>query len=131
MELRHMDLLLVSAKLNLRSLLRMEQTPCAAALNMEYKRCSSCIPGLGALTGYYQPGQLSPGFLLAYLSTLRNPLAELTAIGRVPTWRIGERPSDMKASCETSRITLTNKQSRTYSSIVRRGVDLFKNPDFN
>ncbi|UYV79882.1 hypothetical protein LAZ67_18000972, partial [Cordylochernes scorpioides] len=27
---------------------------------MEYKRCSSCIPGLGALTGYYQPGQLSP-----------------------------------------------------------------------
>ncbi|UYV61470.1 hypothetical protein LAZ67_1004964 [Cordylochernes scorpioides] len=37
----------------------------------------------------------------------------------------------MKASCETSRITLTNKQSRTNSSIVRRGVDLFKNPDFN
>ncbi|UYV73202.1 K02A2.6-like [Cordylochernes scorpioides] len=34
--------------------------PCAAAPNMEYKRCSSCIPGLGALTGYYQPGQLSP-----------------------------------------------------------------------
>ncbi|UYV80181.1 hypothetical protein LAZ67_18001907 [Cordylochernes scorpioides] len=31
------------------------------APNMEYKRCSSCIPGLGALTGYYQPGQLSPG----------------------------------------------------------------------
>ncbi|UYV62791.1 hypothetical protein LAZ67_2001958 [Cordylochernes scorpioides] len=31
----------------------------------------------------------------------------------------------MKASCETSRIT----QSRTNSSIVRRGVDLFKNPD--
>ncbi|UYV66415.1 hypothetical protein LAZ67_4001594 [Cordylochernes scorpioides] len=28
---------------------------------MEYKRCSSCIPGLGALTGYYQPGQLSQG----------------------------------------------------------------------
>ncbi|UYV60993.1 GULP1 [Cordylochernes scorpioides] len=27
---------------------------------MEYKRCSSCIPGLGALTGYYQHGQLSP-----------------------------------------------------------------------
>ncbi|UYV63598.1 hypothetical protein LAZ67_2004930 [Cordylochernes scorpioides] len=34
-------------------------------------------------------------------------------------WRIGERPSDMKASYETSRITLTNKQSRTNSSIVR------------
>ncbi|UYV73592.1 hypothetical protein LAZ67_11000003 [Cordylochernes scorpioides] len=29
---------------------------------MKYKRCSSCIPGLGALTGYYQPAQLSPGF---------------------------------------------------------------------
>ncbi|UYV77927.1 DAB2IP [Cordylochernes scorpioides] len=28
---------------------------------MEYKRCSSRIPGLGALTWYYQPGQLSPG----------------------------------------------------------------------
>ncbi|UYV82049.1 hypothetical protein LAZ67_21000592 [Cordylochernes scorpioides] len=26
---------------------------------MEYKRCSSCIPGV--LTGYYQPGQLNPG----------------------------------------------------------------------
>ncbi|UYV74814.1 UGP2 [Cordylochernes scorpioides] len=23
---------------------------------MEYKRCSSCIPGLGALTGWYPPG---------------------------------------------------------------------------
>ncbi|UYV65656.1 hypothetical protein LAZ67_3004984 [Cordylochernes scorpioides] len=34
--------------------------PRAAAPNMEYKRCSSCIPGLGALTGYYQPGQLNP-----------------------------------------------------------------------
>ncbi|UYV74811.1 hypothetical protein LAZ67_12001104 [Cordylochernes scorpioides] len=33
-----------------------------AAPNMEYKRGSSCIPGLGALTGYYQPGQLSSGF---------------------------------------------------------------------
>ncbi|UYV64602.1 hypothetical protein LAZ67_3001279 [Cordylochernes scorpioides] len=30
-------------------------------LTWEYKRCSSCIPGLGALTGYYQLGQLSPG----------------------------------------------------------------------
>ncbi|UYV61027.1 AGO3 [Cordylochernes scorpioides] len=32
-----------------------------AAPNMEYKRYSSCIPGLGVLIGYYQPGQLSPG----------------------------------------------------------------------
>ncbi|UYV69679.1 CAD [Cordylochernes scorpioides] len=32
---------------------------------MEYKRCSSCIPG--ALTGYYQPGQLNPGFLASLL----------------------------------------------------------------
>ncbi|UYV64300.1 hypothetical protein LAZ67_3000200 [Cordylochernes scorpioides] len=31
---------------------------------MEYKRYSSCIPGSGALTGYYQPGQMSPGFLI-------------------------------------------------------------------
>ncbi|UYV79464.1 hypothetical protein LAZ67_17002713 [Cordylochernes scorpioides] len=51
-----------------------------------------------------------------------RPLAELTAIGRVPRWRIGERPSDMKASCETSRITLTNKQSRTNSSIGYGGA---------
>ncbi|UYV61819.1 SLC6A1 [Cordylochernes scorpioides] len=36
--------------------------------NMEYKRCSSCIPGLGVLTGYYQPGQLSPGPGLAFLA---------------------------------------------------------------
>ncbi|UYV67060.1 hypothetical protein LAZ67_4003783 [Cordylochernes scorpioides] len=33
----------------------------ATAPNMKYKRCSSSIPG--ALTGYYQHGQLSPGFL--------------------------------------------------------------------
>ncbi|UYV65403.1 hypothetical protein LAZ67_3004243 [Cordylochernes scorpioides] len=32
-----------------------------AAPNIEYKRCSSCIPGLEALTGYYQPVQLNPG----------------------------------------------------------------------
>ncbi|UYV78171.1 GFER [Cordylochernes scorpioides] len=34
---------------------------------MEYRRCSSCIPESGALTGYYQPGQLSPGFLASLL----------------------------------------------------------------
>ncbi|UYV81849.1 hypothetical protein LAZ67_20002689 [Cordylochernes scorpioides] len=28
---------------------------------------SFCIPVLGALTGYYQPGQLSPGFLVSLL----------------------------------------------------------------
>ncbi|UYV71770.1 hypothetical protein LAZ67_9000325 [Cordylochernes scorpioides] len=44
-----------------------KQTPCTAAPNMEYKRCSSCILGLGALTGYYQPGQLSLGFLMTLL----------------------------------------------------------------
>ncbi|UYV73473.1 TAPT1 [Cordylochernes scorpioides] len=43
------------------------RTPCAATPNMEYKRCSSCIPGLGALTGYYQLGQLNPGFLVSLL----------------------------------------------------------------
>ncbi|UYV68220.1 NMNAT1 [Cordylochernes scorpioides] len=31
---------------------------------MEYKRCSSCISGSGALIEYYQPGQLSPGVYL-------------------------------------------------------------------
>ncbi|UYV72374.1 HCFC2 [Cordylochernes scorpioides] len=35
------------------------------APNIEYKHCSSCIPGLGALTGYYQPGQLSPAMAAA------------------------------------------------------------------
>ncbi|UYV67062.1 GART [Cordylochernes scorpioides] len=40
-------------------------TPCTAAPNMEYKRCSSCIPGLGVLTTYYQPGQLSPEWVLS------------------------------------------------------------------
>ncbi|UYV65286.1 GYG1 [Cordylochernes scorpioides] len=39
------------------------------------------------------------------------PSAELTATERVSRWQIGEQPSDMnQASCETSRITLTNKQ---------------------
>ncbi|UYV78802.1 hypothetical protein LAZ67_16002829 [Cordylochernes scorpioides] len=43
-------------------------------LTMEYKRCSSCIPG--ALTGYYQPGQLSPGSIkigAIRLSTTSKP----------------------------------------------------------
>ncbi|UYV82395.1 hypothetical protein LAZ67_21001934 [Cordylochernes scorpioides] len=31
---------------------------------------SSCIPGSGALTGYYQPGQLSPGFFIVSLLLL-------------------------------------------------------------
>ncbi|UYV65426.1 hypothetical protein LAZ67_3004332 [Cordylochernes scorpioides] len=31
------------------------------------KEMAACIPGLGALTGYYQPGQLSPGFLVSLL----------------------------------------------------------------
>ncbi|UYV70098.1 hypothetical protein LAZ67_7001785 [Cordylochernes scorpioides] len=47
-------------------------------------------------------------------------LHKLTATGHVPRWRIGKQPSDMTASCETSRITLTNKQLRTKSSIVRK-----------
>ncbi|UYV69677.1 hypothetical protein LAZ67_7000182 [Cordylochernes scorpioides] len=51
-------------------------------------------------------------------------LAELTAIGRVPRLRIGERPSDMKASCETSRITLMNKQLLTNSIITSARVPL-------
>ncbi|UYV79404.1 Transposase [Cordylochernes scorpioides] len=41
---------------------------------------------------------------------------ETTQTLPLPTPKL-ERPSDMKASCETSRITLTNKQSRTNSSI--------------
>ncbi|UYV72419.1 hypothetical protein LAZ67_9003047 [Cordylochernes scorpioides] len=49
-----------------------------------------------------------------------NPSAKLTATGSVPRWWIGEQPSDMKASCETNRITLMNKQSWTKSSIVRK-----------
>ncbi|UYV70552.1 hypothetical protein LAZ67_7003510 [Cordylochernes scorpioides] len=62
----------------------------------------------------------NPPVLKFVLFVKENPLAELTAIGHVPRWQIGERPSDMKASCETSRITLMNKQSRTNSSIVRK-----------
>ncbi|UYV65753.1 hypothetical protein LAZ67_3005328 [Cordylochernes scorpioides] len=40
---------------------------------MEYKRCSSCIPGLGALTGYYQPGQLSPDTKFNYSISQLEP----------------------------------------------------------
>ncbi|UYV65739.1 hypothetical protein LAZ67_3005288 [Cordylochernes scorpioides] len=32
---------------------------------------SSCIPGLGVLTGYYQPGQLSPGTCLKVPPTMK------------------------------------------------------------
>ncbi|UYV69851.1 FAN1 [Cordylochernes scorpioides] len=41
--------------------------PMVAAPNMEYKRCSSWIHRIGALTEYYQPGQLSPGFSASLL----------------------------------------------------------------
>ncbi|UYV77549.1 hypothetical protein LAZ67_15001483 [Cordylochernes scorpioides] len=61
-----------------------------------------------------QDGNRNPSRLLL------APSAELTATGQVPRWRIGKPPSDMKTSCETSRITLKNKQSQTNSSIVRR-----------
>ncbi|UYV69759.1 hypothetical protein LAZ67_7000640 [Cordylochernes scorpioides] len=44
-----------------------------SAPNMEYKRSSSSIPG--ALTGYYQPGQLSPGFLVSLLLLLPPPFS--------------------------------------------------------
>ncbi|UYV82525.1 daf-6 [Cordylochernes scorpioides] len=47
---------------NLHSLffIRSQPKSLSTAPNMEYKRYSSCIPGSGALTGYYQPGQLNP-----------------------------------------------------------------------
>ncbi|UYV65464.1 hypothetical protein LAZ67_3004441 [Cordylochernes scorpioides] len=57
------------------------KTPCATTPNMEYKRCSSCIPGSGALTEYYQPGQLSPGQYASFriLSILQQ--ANSTGLG--------------------------------------------------
>ncbi|UYV78298.1 GFM2 [Cordylochernes scorpioides] len=42
---------------------------------MEHKCCSSCIPGLGALTGYYQPGQLNPGFITGSTTQWQADLA--------------------------------------------------------
>ncbi|UYV73469.1 hypothetical protein LAZ67_10003549 [Cordylochernes scorpioides] len=55
-----------------------------------------------------------------YNSGIKNCYNELTATWCVSKWQIGESPSDMTSSCETSRITLTNKQPRTNSSIVRK-----------
>ncbi|UYV81024.1 K02A2.6-like [Cordylochernes scorpioides] len=58
------------------------KTPCAAAPNMEYKRCSSCIPGSGALTGYYQPGQLSPGFFSELVTASPPPFSSGLGTGK-------------------------------------------------
>ncbi|UYV72371.1 HCFC2 [Cordylochernes scorpioides] len=55
-----------------------KKTPCLAAPNIEYKHCSSCIPGLGALTGYYQPGQLNPDDTRTYRTCNNCPGVELT-----------------------------------------------------
>ncbi|UYV67703.1 hypothetical protein LAZ67_5001650 [Cordylochernes scorpioides] len=62
--------------------LRDDLMPCAAAPNMEYKRCSSCIPGLGALTGYYQLGQLSPGFFTELVTTPSPPFSSGLGTGK-------------------------------------------------
>ncbi|UYV79425.1 ERCC6 [Cordylochernes scorpioides] len=70
--------------------------------------------------------QVSKPFLLD-----NSPSAELTATGYVPRWWIRERPPDMKASCETSRITLTNKQSKGVCFHVRNGLKLQAKSDFH
>ncbi|UYV76297.1 hypothetical protein LAZ67_13003294 [Cordylochernes scorpioides] len=57
-------------------------TPCVAAPNMEYKRCSSCISGSGALTGYYQPGQLSPGFFSELVTAPPPPFSSGLGTGK-------------------------------------------------
>ncbi|UYV78472.1 hypothetical protein LAZ67_16001606 [Cordylochernes scorpioides] len=61
---------------------RHEQTPCAAAPNMEYKRCSSCIPGLGALTGYYQSGQLNQSFFSELVTVSPPPFSSSLGTGK-------------------------------------------------
>ncbi|UYV62027.1 hypothetical protein LAZ67_1007539, partial [Cordylochernes scorpioides] len=54
----------------------------SAAPNTEYKRCSSCIPGLGALTRYYQPGQLSPGFFSELVTAPPPPFSSWLGTGK-------------------------------------------------
>ncbi|UYV78953.1 hypothetical protein LAZ67_17000484 [Cordylochernes scorpioides] len=49
---------------------------------MEYKRCSSCIPGLGALTGYDQPGQLSTGFFSELVTAPPPPFSSGLGTGK-------------------------------------------------
>ncbi|UYV74595.1 NAA20 [Cordylochernes scorpioides] len=62
-------------------------------------------PDEDAFDSHVNYGSVAVLATLNFLIYIFLPLAELTAIGRVPRWQIGERPSDMKASCETSRIT--------------------------
>ncbi|UYV76342.1 EXOC7 [Cordylochernes scorpioides] len=79
----YMDLLPGTLSVNDQNLLlhstdpsRMVLAQYITAPNMEYIRGSSCIPGSGALTGYYQPGQLSPVRVLSALGLMIQSKSE-------------------------------------------------------
>ncbi|UYV77591.1 KRI1, partial [Cordylochernes scorpioides] len=74
---------------------KMMQTPCAATPNMEYKRCSSCIPELGALTGYYQQGQLTPGAKLYFGQKMFNEEYYEVEDDTVPDFAMGENDEEL------------------------------------
>ncbi|UYV61160.1 hypothetical protein LAZ67_1003654 [Cordylochernes scorpioides] len=70
---------------------------------MEYKRCSSCIPGLGVLTGYYQHGQLSPGDIYKNLISSSSPSDLDTVIEKLHT--------SISDACTDNPTQLPNKPS--------------------
>ncbi|UYV68836.1 PAOX [Cordylochernes scorpioides] len=108
--------------------------PCAAAPNMEYKHCSSCIPGLGALTGYYQQGKLSPENIPLELGArwihgvLGNPLYELAVSAGLVTLpeQSGERQSVIAATEQGVRIPLAllEEVHHAYFWFIRRCAEL-------
>ncbi|UYV65425.1 hypothetical protein LAZ67_3004331 [Cordylochernes scorpioides] len=88
--------------------------------NMEYKHCPSCISGLGTLTGYYQPGQLSPGSKLVSIHG-RDPTIALRGSFCLLRFRPGpvhsssadlEAPSSPGVAILTLGLVRTSSQHR-------------------
>ncbi|UYV70202.1 hypothetical protein LAZ67_7002164, partial [Cordylochernes scorpioides] len=100
---------------------------------MEYKRCLSCIPGLGALTGYYQPGQLSPVCTFPVSCTMKQTnLLDVCVVQRHDPDRVGKlQPADRVATsssagiqdCRNLRLFVTDKNTGL-RFLVDSGADI-------
>ncbi|UYV72433.1 SUCLG2 [Cordylochernes scorpioides] len=110
---------------------------------MEYKRCSSCIPGSGALTEYYQPGQLSPASV-RWLNLQEYQSKQLMADNgiKVQRFQVAQSLDQAKSIASTlshdnhdvdefvikAQILAGGRGKGTFSSGLKGGVQLTKNP---
>ncbi|UYV77427.1 hypothetical protein LAZ67_15000994 [Cordylochernes scorpioides] len=94
------------------------------APNMEYKRCSSCIPRSGALTGYYQLGPAEPSVVMKSNREFENRAAIIVAL------RAGRSPKEIVDFLKLPKTTIyrvkkQKKHSRRSDRV--RGEEFVKN----